>query len=79
MHTVYFTVMPRCQSPFPDVWYISFVKRRRKFEPKFSEHLKEASVANGDYPANAGVQFIIIYDILWLLERVKTPVFIYSL
>ena len=50
------------------------------FEPKFSEHLKEASVANGDYPVNAGVQFVIIHDnISWLLESVKTPVFTYSL
>jgi len=49
------------------------------FEPKFSEHLKEAGVANGDYPVNAGVQFIIIHDnILWLLESVKTPVFTFS-
>jgi len=50
-----------------------------EFEPSFREHLREAGVPNGDYPANAGVCFEIIYDnISWWLESVKTPVFIYS-
>jgi len=50
-----------------------------EFEPKFREHLIEAGVPNGDYPANAGICLEIIYDnISWWLESVKTPVFIYS-
>jgi len=49
------------------------------FEPQFNEHLKEAGLANGDYPANAGVCLKVIYDnISWWLESVKTPVFTYS-
>jgi hypothetical protein len=51
-----------------------------EFEPMFREHLKEAGLANGDYPANAGVCLKVIYDnISWWLESVKTPVFTYSL
>jgi len=50
------------------------------FEPKFSEHLKEAGVAKGDYPAYVGASLNIIYDnISWLIDIAKTPVFIYSL
>jgi len=50
------------------------------FEPQFREHLKEAGLANGDYPANVCVCLKVIHDnISWMLESVKTPVFTYSL
>jgi hypothetical protein len=50
------------------------------FEPGFSEHLKEAGVATGDYPATVGASLNVIHDdISWLLEIAYTPVFTYSL
>jgi hypothetical protein len=49
------------------------------FEPQFSEHLKEAGVVNGDYPAVALVSLHIIHEnISWLLGITYTPVFTYS-
>jgi len=49
------------------------------FEPRFSEYLKENNVANGDYPAYVGVNLNVIHKkILWTLETVKSPIFIYS-
>ena len=50
------------------------------FEPKFSEHLKDVGVPNGDYPAYVSANLNIIHDnISWWLEIAKTPVFTYSL
>jgi len=50
------------------------------FEPKFSEHLKEAGVSNGNYMAIVGANIHVIYNnISWLLDIACTPVFIYSL
>jgi len=50
------------------------------FEPKFREHLKEAGVLSGDYPAYVVANLIVIHDnISWYFEIAKTPVFTYSL
>jgi len=50
------------------------------FEPMFSEHLKEAGVTKGYYPALVGTSIHVVYDnIPWYIEIASSPVFTYSL
>jgi hypothetical protein len=50
-----------------------------EFEGAFSEHLKEAGVENGDYPAYVEANLYIIHaGISWVLNFADSPVFVYS-